>query len=662
MTLMVTFSEILGTIDTTCRCCTKYSQHEYKIKLVDCGYCGNRFLTKLPNHKVIQKTTFLRRDSTFEVGNESEEDKKKHSIISKYSKIDIFKKAIKVSLLNWKFCLFVRIQNLLFDILDMYIPVQKGLIIDCITDKSKHHLLYSNFIIVVKFILIKLILQIICQFSQIYWINDSLYEYKDTLIEGIAKKDIEFYDLYKTGELIEKMKNCEKVFDKNIIYQILKDLQTSIKLIYLIYFLLNTNLKITIVSVIIVIVKKIGEYISEKATGSLDLNKFQKLDEKYNNYLTDFVYNIRLIKSFATERFELNKIKKTKRKMFKLFDNPYMALYETVFSLSKIGDYYLLYYIGSLVISGTLSFGQYTIFETYFSKFQDEFESLYKSFGKYNEFLIDWRSFFELYDYEPKIVSLKNYIPKEKINGKIDLENITFNYPLNPDVNILNNLSFSIEPGKILALVGYSGSGKSTISNLIQRFYDPIEGNIFIDNINIKDYNLNWLHQNIGFVSQEPILCNDTIEYNIAYGVKEYTKNRLEEICELSNVNKFLKDKNLFPEGLKTLVGERGSKVSGGQKQRIAIARAIMKDVKILIFDEATSALDAESENEVQTALDNIIKSKKITTIIIAHRLSTIKNADKILFLNKGQIIESGTHEELLELNGEYKKLVAKQL
>ena len=614
------------------------------------------------NDKIIKKSSFLRRDSTFEAGKETEEDKLKHSIVSNYTKIDIFKKAIKVSLLNWKFCLFARIQSLLFDLLDMYIPVQKGLIIDCITDKSKHHLLYSNFITVVKFILIKLVLQITCQFSQRYWINESLYEYKDTLIEGIAKKDIEFYDLYKTGELLEKMKNCEKVFEENIIYQILKDLQSSFKLIYLIYFLLKTNVKITIISVIIIIVKKFGEYISEKASGSLDLNKFQKLDEKYNNYLTDFIYNIRLIKSFATERFELNKIKKTKRKMFRLFDNPYMSLYEAVFALSKLGDYFLLYYIGSLVISGNLSFGQYTIFETYFNKFQDEFESLYKSFGKYNAFLVDWRSFFELYDYEPKIVSLKNYIPKEKINGKIVFENIKFSYPLNPEVNILNNLSFSIEPGKILALVGYSGSGKSTISNLIQRFYDPIEGNIFIDNINIKDYNLDWLHKNIGFVSQEPLLCNGTIEYNITYGVTEYTINKLDEICELAHVNKFIKDKRLFPDGLKTLVGERGAKVSGGQKQRIAIARAIMKDVKILIFDEATSALDAESENEVQSALDNIIKNKKITTIIIAHRLSTIRNADKILFLNKGQIIESGTHEELLNLNGEYKKLVAKQL
>ena len=613
-------------------------------------------------NKIIKKSSFLRRESTFENNIDSEEDKLKQSIVSKYSKTQLLIKSMKVSLLNWKYCLFVRTKSIFFDILDMYIPVQRGLIIDCITDKSKHHLLYPNFMRVVKFVIIKLIFEIIFQFIQMHFINESLYEYKDTLIEVIAQKDIEFYDLYKTGELLEKIRNCEKVFEKNIIYQILKDLQTSFKLIYLTYFLLHTNIKISMISLVIVFIKKIGEYFSQKATGSLDINKFQKLDEKYNNYLTDFVFNIRLIKSFATERFELNRIKKTKRKMYKLFDNPYMSLYEIVYSLSKIGDYFLLYYTGNLVISGKLSFGQYTIFETYFSKFQDEFESLYKSFEKYNEFLVDWRSFFELYDYKPKITSLKNYIPKGDIKGKIDFENVKFSYPLSPDVKILNNLTFSIEPGKILALVGYSGSGKSTISNLIQRFYDPIEGNIFIDNINIKDFNLDWLHRNIGFVSQEPILCNGSIEDNITYGVREYTKNKLEEICELAHVNNFLKDKRLFPDGLKTLVGERGTKVSGGQKQRIAIARAIMKDVKILIFDEATSALDAESENEVQSALDNIIKNKKITTIIIAHRLSTIRNADKILFLNKGQIIESGTHEELLNLNGEYKKLVAKQL
>ena len=608
-----------------------------------------------------KKNVLLRRESTFENADfESEEEKLKKSSAN-YSKTQLLVKSLKVSLLNWKYILYSRLTSIFFDILDMHIPVQRGLIIDCITDKSKNHLLYQNFITVVKFIIIKLVFQLIFHYIQLYFINDSFYDYKDTLLEDIAKKDIEFYDLYKTGELLEKLRNAEKVYEKNMVFQILKDLQHTIKIIYLSFFLMNTNLKLSLISLILVFVQKLGEYFSKKASGSLDVNKFAKLDEKYNNYLTDFVFNIRLIKSFATESFELNRIKKTKRKMFKIFDNPFMSLYEAVFALSKIGDYVLLYYTGNLVILGKLSFGQYTIFENYFSKFQEEFESLYNSFEKYNEFLVDWKSFFELYDYKQKITSLKNYIP-EKIDGKINFDKVTFSYPLSDDVKILDNLSFLVEPGKILALVGYSGSGKSTISNLIQRFYDPNEGSILIDNINIKDYNLDWLHQNIGFVSQEPILCNGTIEYNITYGVKEYTKDKLEEICELAHVNKFLKDKRLFPEGLNTKVGERGTKVSGGQKQRIAIARAIMKDVKILIFDEATSALDAESENEVQLALDNIIKSKKITTIIIAHRLSTIRNADKILFLNKGKIVESGTHEELLNLNGEYKKLVSKQL
>ena len=613
------------------------------------------------DEKMNSKNVLLRRESTLENADfESEEEKLKKSNIN-YSKSQLIVKSMKVSLLNWKYILYTRLTSIFFDILDMYIPVQRGLIIDCITDKSKNHLLYQNFITVVKFIIIKLIFELLFQYIQRYFINDSLYDYKDILLEDMAKKDIEFYDLYKTGELLEKLRNAERVYDKNMVFQILKDLQHTIKIIYLSFFLMNTNLKLSLISLILVLVQKFAEYFSKKASGSFDVNQFTKLDEKYNNYLTDFVFNIRLIKSFATEKFELNRIKKTKRKMYKVFDNPLMSIYEAVYAFSKIGDYILLYYTGNLVISGKMSFGQYTIFENYFSKFQEEFESLYKSFEKYNEFLVDWKSFFELYDYKQKITSLKNYIP-EKIDGKINFEQVSFSYPLSEEVKILDNLSFLVEPGKILALVGYSGSGKSTISNLIQRFYDPNEGSIFIDNINIKDYNLDWLHQNIGFVSQEPILCNGTIEYNITYGVKEYTKDKLEEICELAHVNKFLKDKRLFPEGLNTKVGERGTKVSGGQKQRIAIARAIMKDVKILIFDEATSALDAESENEVQLALDNIIKTKKITTIIIAHRLSTIRNADKILFLNKGKIVESGTHEELLNLNGEYKKLVSKQL
>ena len=286
-------------------------------------------------------------------------------------------KSMKISLLNWKYCLFSRAKSSFFDILDMCIPMQKGIIIDCITDKSKHDLLYPNFIKVVKFIVIKLIFEVIFQLVQIIYINDSLYDYKDIGIEDIAKKDIEFFDLFKTGELIDEIKNVDEVLDENMIYQVLKDIQHIAKLLYLTYYLLNSNLKLSLISLALIVGKKIIEYYSEKASGSLDVDKFQKLDDKYNNYLADFILNIRTIKSFATEKFEINRMKKTRRKMHKLFDNPVLTLFNVISSLSNNGDYFLLFYIGNLVISGKLSFGQYTIFENYFKNFEEEFEDLH---------------------------------------------------------------------------------------------------------------------------------------------------------------------------------------------------------------------------------------------------------------------------------------------
>ena len=588
------------------------------------------------------------------------QEKLKKLRVPQNSDTQIFFKSIKMSLRNWKYFLFDRTGKIVEDILELTIPVQKGLIIDCITDKSKHHLLFANFIRVAKFIIIKMLCQIFFQLGNIFFFNESFYEYKDTMVEDLATKDMEFFDSYNTGQLVERVKNCHKIFDENIIDKMLGDIQRACKMIYYMYFLFKTNYKMALISAFIIFIHKFGEYISIQKSGSLDINKFLQLDEKYNNYLTDFVLNIKLIKASSTERYELDRMKKLKREIYNLFINIYTTLFEIVLSLSKIGDYFILYYTGRLVIAGKMTFGQYSVFQSYLSNFQLQFEVIYRSFKKYKIYLAEWRKFFELYDYKPRIKSTENY--QGEIKGKIEFQNVKFNYPLAPESNILEDLSFTIEPGQVLALVGYSGSGKTTIANLIQRFYDPVEGNIFLDDKNIKDYNVSWLHKNIGFVAQEPSLCNNTIEYNIRYGLKEYSKEELNEVCEICLVNQFIKDKKLFPNGLDTIVGERGSKVSGGQKQRIAIARAIMKNAKILVLDEATSALDAENENAVQHALENLIKKKNMTAIIIAHRLSTVKNADKIIFLNKGKIIESGTHEELLNKNSEYKQLMSKQM
>ena len=238
----------------------------------------------------------------------------------------------------------------------------------------------------------------------------------------------------------------------------------------------------------------------------------------------------------------------------------------------------------------------------------------------------------------------------EKCQGHITIESLSFAYP-NTERNILNELSMDIKPGQSVALVGRSGSGKSTLSNLLPRFYDTYtNGDIKLDGLSVNTFDLTWLREQFAIVSQQVVLFNDTIENNITYGFKgDITPEKLQNIVEQSHVWEFVKD---LPEGLQTIVGEDGVMLSGGQRQRIAIARALLKNAPILILDEATSALDTESEKLIQHALNDLMKGR--TSIVIAHRLSTIENSDVIYVLDKGQIIESGSHAELIEKQGAY--------
>ena len=275
--------------------------------------------------------------------------------------------------------------------------------------------------------------------------------------------------------------------------------------------------------------------------------------------------------------------------------------------------------------------------------------------------------YFTLKERKPKIfLSEKNIKPdKNLIQGKIEFKNIKFIYPSDKNQKpILNNLNLTFEPGKKVALVGESGCGKSTTVNLIERLYEPIEGQILLDGIDIRDYNLEYLRSLMGYVQQEPVLFNKSIKENLIFGREEEiqrlgdTQELINEACEEAYIKHFIESN---PDKYDYIVGVKGSKLSGGQKQRVAIARAILTRPKILILDEATSALDNQSEKEVQRALDNI-SQKNVTTIIIAHRLSTIKNADLIYALKDGKIFEKGTHKELLEKNEYYAGLVKSQL
>lgn len=269
---------------------------------------------------------------------------------------------------------------------------------------------------------------------------------------------------------------------------------------------------------------------------------------------------------------------------------------------------------------------------------------------------------FKLLDRETKINPSLDIGDRSAIVGNVALENVEFEYPTRPDVPVLRKLSVSVSHGKTLALVGASGCGKSTVIGLLERFYDPRSGRIVLDKINLNEMNVGWARSHMSLVSQEPDLFNRSVRDNIAYGLDHnegtvVTDEMIIEAARQANAHSFISDLN---EGYDTIVGPRGSKLSGGQRQRVAIARAIVRHPKILLLDEATSALDAVSERQVQDALDRV--SAERTTVAIAHRLSTVKDADAIAVVSRGKIVEIGTHEQLLRLNGEYAKLVENQL
>merc|ERR1712226_797484 len=253
----------------------------------------------------------------------------------------------------------------------------------------------------------------------------------------------------------------------------------------------------------------------------------------------------------------------------------------------------------------------------------------------------------------------KTPVTPETCEGEIKFDDVDFAYPSRPDIKVLSGFSLEIAPNTTTALVGSSGSGKSTVVALLQRFYDINSGKLLIDGENMKDLNLKWLRQHIGFVQQEPQLFGVSVRENLLYGVdnsEAIPQEKIEQACRDANAHDFIPS---WPDGYETLVGERGVKLSGGQKQRIAIARALLKDCRILLLDEATSALDAESEHLVQEAIDKAVIGR--TVIIVAHRLSTIRRAKQIVVMNNHQIVDVGTHDYLLENCGKYQDLIKRQ-
>ncbi|MEG4585971.1 ABC transporter ATP-binding protein [Microcoleus sp. MOSTC5] len=373
--------------------------------------------------------------------------------------------------------------------------------------------------------------------------------------------------------------------------------------------------------------------------------------------LTEVFSGIRLIKAFVAEDYEIARFAEEaeQNRRAKYLSERIKALQFVVVGFLEAMSVILLFFLGGWQIAqGNLTGTQFISYIAGVALLIDPIAITTANYGDFKQGEASSDRIFELLAIVPTVVEKPGAIELPHVTGKVEYRNINFAY--NSETPILQNMSLLVLPGEMIALVGASGAGKTTLVNLLPRFYDPQAGQILIDGIDIQDVTLNTLRRQIGIVPQETILFSGTIAQNIAFGQSYYELQDVQKAAEIANAHQFISE---FPDGYQTWVGERGVNLSGGQKQRIAIARAVLLAPRILILDEATSALDSESEGLVQEALERLMRDR--TVFIIAHRLATVRRADRILVLEKGRIVESGTHEELLEKGDRYAGYYAQQ-
>ena len=376
-------------------------------------------------------------------------------------------------------------------------------------------------------------------------------------------------------------------------------------------------------------------------------NIFNKSEDRISGIITDNLINYETVKFFAQEEREESRLKEEFNPWLErlwVYANSFRLMDIVITILSNAGTLAVFWITGQKLTAGQITAGDFIMIATFTTTFYAHCFDLLYNLRQIAKGYTDIRSYFSILDKDILIKDPKDPLEIEEIKGEIKFEEVSFDYP-NGKSGVLNNISLCIKPGHSAAFVGRSGVGKTTIIRLLLRFYDVTSGRILIDGINIRNVTKSKLRSILGIVPQEPILFNNTIGFNIAYGSVGAKMENIIEASKLANLYDFIEE---LPLKYKTYVGERGVKLSGGQKQRLAIARMILSNPKIIIFDEATSSLDSESEVLIQEALWKIAKNR--TVIIIAHRLSTVRSADNIIVLDKGTIIESGKHGEVVKL------------
>jgi len=480
---------------------------------------------------------------------------------------------------------------------------------------------------------------------------------REALYRRILEQDVAFFDGQRTGDLTNRLSADTTVLQGAVsanISMVLRNLASGIGGIGM---LLYTSPKLGLLMLGVVPAIAVGAVFYGR--------KVRKLSKEVQDRLADASAvadetfgGLRTVRAFAAEKAEVARYKKQNDESFLLAKRRSRAssLFLAVVSFAGYAAAALVFwYGGKLVLNKEMTTGQLTSFLIYTLIVGVSLGALADLWADFMKAVGAAQRVFELLDRKPDIVP-EGGMELPSLKGAIAFSKVTFAYPSRPDAGVLKSLSLEVAPGEVVALVGPSGAGKSTLAALVMRFYDPVSGAILVDGHDLRELEPSWLRRQIGTVAQEPILFSSTIADNIRYGRPDASDEEVIAAAKVANAHSFI---SLFPDGYKTLVGERGIQLSGGQKQRVAIARAVLKDPRILILDEATSALDAESEHLVKEALERLMRGR--TTLVIAHRLSTVLGANRVVVIDGGGIVQEGTHQALMAEEGLYKRLVERQ-